>query len=66
MSENITTTDDEESQLNVVGLVGLIVFYLLIFFAGIFSHKLVQGGPNSKINIKWSLEEMVGAEVYLP
>ena len=28
-----------EKKLNVVGMVGLIVFYLIIFFAGILSHK---------------------------
>ena len=28
-----------EQKLNVVGMIGLIVFYLIIFFAGILSHK---------------------------
>ena len=30
-----------ETKLNVVGMIGLIVFYLIIFLAGILSHKYV-------------------------
>jgi len=38
----VDVLDDEKGELNVVGLVGLIVFYLLIFFAGILSHKCLK------------------------
>lgn len=31
-----------EKKLNVVGMIGLIVFYLIIFFAGILSHKVLR------------------------
>ena len=37
---------EPETKLNVVGMIGLIVFYLIIFLAGILSHKLVISSSN--------------------
>ena len=31
--------DEIKTELNVTGLIGLLVFYFLIFLAGILSHK---------------------------
>lgn len=38
-----------ETKLNVVGMVGLIVFYLIIFFAGILSHKVLKRKSRKEI-----------------
>ena len=34
-----TEAPEKGAKLNVIGLVGMIVFYLIIFLAGILSHK---------------------------
>ncbi|XP_063683471.1 high affinity choline transporter 1-like [Bolinopsis microptera] len=49
-------------KLNVVGMVGLIVFYLIIFFAGILSHKVLRRKSRKdirKMQVESKTEDMM-------